>query len=48
MMNDTDFVAIRKRSALFNHSSDRLYIKEDDDAESKGLINNLNGELTYI
>lgn len=28
MMNDTNFVAIRKRSALFNHTSDRLCITD--------------------
>lgn len=43
MTNDTDFVAIRKRSALFNQTSDRLCIKNDD-KESEQLINKLNGQ----
>lgn len=35
MMNDTDFVAIRKRSALFNHTSDRLCIKEEEEEKNE-------------
>lgn len=45
IMNDTNFVAIRKRSALFNHTSDRLCIKEEKEEDDE--LKNLNGILTY-